>query len=223
MKYEIKGDSLPVVICSLDANESIITEGGSMSWMSSNMKMETVGGGAKKVFGRMFTGESLFLNRYTAEGGPGMIAMASSFPGKILPVEIAPGQELVVQKSGFLGGETTVELSTFFQKKIGAGFFGGEGFILQKLSGNGIAFIEIDGHCEKYTLAAGEQLILDTGYLAAMSATCTIDIQAIKGVKNVFLGGEGLFNTVISGPRRRICSDDPDQQTGRCIKTVLPK
>ena len=147
MRYEIKGDTLPVVVCYLENGERMITERGSMSWMSPNMKMETTSnGGIGKAFGRMFSGEALFQNRYTATGGNGMIAFASSFPGQIVARQIAPGQELIVQKSGFLASEEGVDLSIFFQKKFGAGFFGGEGFIMQRLSGNGIAFLEFDGH-----------------------------------------------------------------------------
>ena len=126
MKYELKGETLPVVICYLENGEAMITERGSMSWMSPNMKMETTSnGGIGKAFGRMFAGEAIFQNRYTAMGGNGMIAFASSFPGSILDYQIAPGRELIVQKSGFLAAEAGVELSVFFQKKLGAGFFGG--------------------------------------------------------------------------------------------------
>ena len=201
MRYEIKGDTLPVVICHLEAGERMITERGSMAWMSPNMKMETsTNGGFGKAFGRMFSGEALFQNRYTATGGNGMIAFASSFPGQIVARQIAPGQELIVQKSGFLASEEGVDLSIFFQKKFGAGFFGGEGFILQKVSGNGIVFAEFDGHVVEYELQPGQQIVIDSGYLAAMSVTCQMDIQTVPGLKNIVFGGEGLFNTVITGP-----------------------
>ena len=201
MRYRIEGTPLPVVICDLDAGEQMITERGSMSWMSPNMKMETTSnGGIGKVFGRMFSGEAMFQNRYTAMGGPGMIAFASSFPGTILAVEITPDRPLIVQKSAFLASTTGVELSVFFQKKLSAGFFGGEGFIMQKLTGHGVAFLEIDGYTVEYDLAPGERLIVDTGYLATMDASCSMDIQSVPGVKNMLFGGEGIFNTVIIGP-----------------------
>ena len=201
MRYEIQGETLPVVICYLDGGEKMITEGGGMSWMSPNMKMETTSnGGIGKVFGRMFSGEAMFQNRYTAMGGPGMIAFASSFPGTILAVEITPDRPLIVQKSAFLASTTGVELSVFFQKKLSAGFFGGEGFIMQKLTGHGVAFLEIDGYTVEYDLAPGERLIVDTGYLATMDASCSMDIQSVPGVKNMLFGGEGIFNTVIIGP-----------------------
>jgi uncharacterized protein (TIGR00266 family) len=202
MKYEIKGEPLPVVVCELENGESVICESGAMAWMSNNMEMQTKSGGFGKMFGKMVSGENMFSNTYIAKGGPGLIAFASSFPGSIRPVEITPDNPIVVQKSGFLASEPGVELSIFFQKKIMGGFFGGEGFIMQKLSGTGTAFVEIDGSVVEYELGAGEQLIVDTGYLAMMDASCSLDVQAVKGLKNRFLGGEGAFNTVITGPGR---------------------
>lgn len=209
MHYKIQGEPMPVVICELNAGEAMITESGSMSWMSPNMKMETTGGGFGKMLGRAFAGENMFQNKYTAESRNGMIAFASSFPGSIRAVEIRPGKELIVQKRGFLASEASVTLSMFFRKKLGAGFFGGEGFIMQKLSGNGTAFIEIDGSAVEYDLAAGEQLIIDTGYLAAMDSTCSIDITTVPGLKNMFFGGEGIFNTVVTGPGHVILQSMP--------------
>ena len=187
MKYSIEGEPLPVVICELDANEMMITEKGAMSWMSPNMKMETVGGGVGKMFGRMFSGESMFVNHYTAVGAPGMIAFASSFPGAIRAFEVTPGREIVCQKTSFLASTSGVELSVFFQKKASAGFFGGEGFIMQKLSGQGVVFVEFDGYIKEYELAAGQSIVVDTGYLAAMDASCSIEIQKVPGVKNMLL------------------------------------
>lgn len=203
MRYQIQGDTLPVVICELEGGEKMITEGGGMAWMSPNMKMETsTNGGVGKAFGRMFSGESIFQNNYTAMGGPGMIAFASSFPGSIRAFEIAPGNEMIFQKSAFLAGEAGVTLSVFFNKKIGAGFFGGEGFIMQKFSGNGTVFAEFDGHVVEYELQAGQQIVVDTGHLAGMTASCQMEIKSVPGVKNMLFGGEGFFNTVISGPGR---------------------
>ena len=201
MKYEIKGDTLPVVICHLEAGERMITERGSMAWMSPNMKMETsTNGGFGKAFGRMFSGEAMFQNIYTAQGGNGLIAFASSFPGSIKAFEIGPGQEYIFQKKAFLAGEPGVNISVHFHKKVSSGLFGGEGFILQKVSGNGIVFAEFDGHVVEYELQPGQQIVIDSGYLAAMSVTCQMDIQTVPGLKNIVFGGEGLFNTVITGP-----------------------
>lgn len=223
MQFNIEGGNLPVVLCNLMPGESMITESGSMSWMSPNMKMETSSnGGIGKVFGRMFSGENLFQNNYTAMNGPGMIAFASSFPGSIRPVQITPQNGLIVQKSGFLASESGVELSLHFQKKIGGGFFGGEGFIMQRLSGNGTAFIEIDGSAIEYDLAPGQQMIIDTGYLAAMSDTCALDIQMVPGLKNMFFGGEGVFNTVVTGPGHIILQTMPIPAVSKAIYPFLP-
>ena len=220
-KYEILGGNLPVVVCELSAGESMITESGSMSWMSPNMKMETIsGGGMKKMFGRMMSGDSAFQNRYTAEGTDGMIAFASSFPGSIRAFQITPGNDLICQKSAFLASEVGVELSMHFQKRLGAGFFGGEGFIMQRLSGNGIAFIEIDGYVKEYDLGPGQQIIIDTGYLAAMSSTCSVDVVTVPGVKNMLFGGEGIFNTVVTGPGRVYIQTMPASQLAAALGGV---
>ena len=157
MQYQIIGEPLPAVICQLNAQEAMITEKGSMCWMSPNMDMQTSAGGLGKAFGRMFSGDSIFQNIYTAQGGPGMIAFASSFPGSIRAVQITPDKPIVLQKSAFLASEQSVELSIFFQKKLGAGFFGGEGFVMQQLSGSGTAFVEIDGYAVEYELAPGQR------------------------------------------------------------------
>ncbi len=201
MQYEIKGGAFPVVICYLNNGERMITEGGSMVWMSPNMLMETTGGGLGKMIGKAFSGERLFQNIYTAQGD-GMIAFGSSFPGKIVPLDIAPGHEMIVQKSAFLASEPGVELSVHFRKKVGSGLFGGEGFIMQRLSGMGTAFLEIDGDVIEYKLAAGQQMVVDTGNIAAIDVSVGMDIQSVQGVKNVLLGGEGLFNTIVTGPGR---------------------
>ena len=200
MDYKIIGEPMPVVTCELDAGESMITERGSMVWMTPNMQMETKAGGLGKAIGRMFSGEALFQNIYTSLGGRGMIAFASSFPGAIRAVQITPDRPIICQKSAFLAATSGVELSVHFQKKLGAGFFGGEGFIMQRLSGTGIAFVEIDGSAVEYELAPGQQLIVDTGNLAMIDYSCQMDVQTVKGVKNVLFGGEGLFNTVVTGP-----------------------
>ena len=201
IKYEIEGGNLPVVICYPEAGETLCTEKGAMSWMSPNMKMDTnSGGGLKKAFGRLLSGESIFMNEYTAQGGTGMIAFGSSFPGSIIPYHVTEGNGIIVQKRGFLAMEKGLDLSVYFQKRLGKGFFGGEGFIMQRISGNGMVFLEIDGHCKIYELGVGESIIVDTGYLAAMSESCTMDIETVQGVKNIFFGGEGLFHTRITGP-----------------------
>lgn len=223
MQYELQGDSLPVVICHLDSGERMITERGSMAWMSPNMKMETTSnGGVGKALGRMFAGEALFQNIYTAQGGPGMIAFASSFPGSIRVFDLEPGRDIIVQKSAFLASEASVELSVHFRKKLSTGFFGGEGFIMQRLSGRGKAFVEMDGHMVEYKLEAGQSIVIDTGYLAAMDATCSMEIQAVPGVKNMLFGGEGIFNTVVSGPGRVILQTMPISNVAASIRGFIP-
>lgn len=224
MQYNIEGTPLPVVICTLEANETMITEKGSMCWMSSNMRMETTtSGGIGKALGRMFAGEALFQNRFTPVGGPGTIAFASSFPGQILPIQIQPGASMIVQKSAFLASQIGVELSVFFQKKFGAGLFGGEGFIMQKLSGNGLAFVEIDGYVKQYTLQPGESLLIDTGYLAMMDDSVQMTVETVKGVKNMVFGGEGVFNTKVTGPGRVWLQTMPISSVAGAMMPFLPK
>ena len=201
----------------------MITEGGAMSWMSPNMKMETTSnGGIGKALGRAFSGEKMFQNIYTAQGGPGMIAFASSFPGSIRAFEITPGQEMIFQKSAYLAGEESVQLSVHFRKKLGSGLFGGEGFIMQKVSGSGIVFAEFDGHVIEYDLQPGQQIVIDTGHLAAMSSTCNMDIQKVPGVKNMVFGGEGLFNTVITGPGKVWLQTMPISNVAGAIRPYIP-
>ena len=224
IKYEIEGGSLPVVICYPEMGQTLCTQSGAMSWMSPNMQMQTnSGGGIKKALGRLFSGDSIFMNEYTPQGGNGMIAFASSFPGSIIPFEITNGKGIIVQKSGFLAMEKGLDLSVFFQKSLGRGFFGGEGFIMQRISGEGTAFVEIDGYCKEYTLAAGESIIVDTGYLAAMSETCTMDIQTVKGIKNALFGGEGFFNTRITGPGKVYIQSMPIINTAQRLIPYLPQ
>ena len=221
MKYEITGEPMPVVVCQLQSGESLNCQAGSMSWMSPNMRMETSGGGAGKMFGRLFSGETLFQNRYTAQGD-GMIAFAASFPGSIRAVEIDPAHPIVIQKKAFLASEPGVELSVFFQKKGMTGFFGGEGFIMQKLSGHGTAFLEIDGSVVEYELSAGQQIVVNTGNVAMIDVSCSVDVQQVKGVKNMLFGGEGLFNTVISGPGRVVLQTMPISTFVNNIAGMLP-
>lgn len=222
LTYEIEGGHLPVVICHPKVGQTLCTQRGAMSWMSPNMKMDTnTGGGLKKMFGRLLSGESLFMNEYTAQGGDGMIAFASTFPGSIIPFEVTPACGIIVQKRGFLAMEKGLELSVFFQKKLGRALFGGEGFIMQKISGSGLVFLEIDGHCKEYDLAAGQSIVIDTGYLAAMSESCTMEIQMVEGAKNMFFGGEGLFHTRVTGPGKVYLQSMPLIQTAQALSPYL--
>lgn len=222
MQYDIKGGSFPVVVCQLGDGERMITEKGSMVWMSPNMQMETRGGGLGKMFSKAFSGESMFQNHYTAKGGAGMIAFGSSFPGEIRAITIGPGQEMILQKSAFLAAEAGVELSIHFSKKLGAGFFGGEGFIMQRLSGQGTAFVEIDGALMEYELKPGEKIVVDTGNVAGFSSSVQMDIQTVSGAKNVLFGGEGLFNTVLTGPGRVWLQTMPIYSVANAIRPYIP-
>ena len=222
LRYTIEGENLPVVICYPEANQTVLSETGAMSWMSPNIKMDTnSGGGIKKALGRMFAGESLFMNEFTAQGGMGTVAFASSFPGSIIPYEVSPGNSIIVQKHSFLAMEKGLDLSIYFQKKLGKGLFGGEGFVMNKISGSGLVFIEIDGYCKEYTLEANESIIVDTGYLAAMSESCSMDIEAVQGAKNIFLGGMGLFHTKVTGPGKVYLQTMPIIKTAKAIEPYI--
>ena len=222
IEYVIEGGNLPVVICYPKPGETLVTESGAMSWMSPNMKMSTnTGGGIKKLFGRMFSGESLFINEYTAMMETGTIAFASSFPGSIIPYKVTPGNGIIVQKRGFLAMEKGLDLSVYFHKKLSRGFFGGEGFIMQKITGDGMVFLEIDGYCKEYELGFGESIIIDTGYLAAMTKSCTMDIEVVEGAKNVFLGGEGLFHTRVTGPGKVYIQSMPVIHTAQALSPYI--
>ena len=220
MNCEIKGGNFPVAVCQMNAGEALMCETGAMSWMNGGVKMETnTGGGLGKMLGRAFTGESLFMNRYVAEA-PGMLALSAASPGEIREIDLS-GKSIVVQKGSFLAMDEGVNLDIFFQKKIGSGFFSGEGFIMNKLSGNGKVLIEIDGGVVEYDLAAGESMTIDTGYLVMMDETCSIDIVMIKGVSNILFGGEGLFNTVVTGPGHIILQTQPLSQFASKIAEMI--
>ena len=221
MRYEIMGGAFPVVVCHLESGEQMITEKGSMVWMSPNMQMDTQGGGLGKMFSKAFSGESMFQNIYTAKGA-GMIAFGSSFPGQIKAVSIGPGQEMIVQKSAFLAAEPGVELSVHFNKKLGVGLFGGEGFIMQRLSGSGMAFVEIDGELVEYDLQPGQQIVVDTGNVAGFSVGVQMEIRQVPGMKNKLLGGEGLFNTVLTGPGRVWLQTMPICNVAASIRPYIP-
>ena len=222
MQYQIQGQPYPVVILTVEQEETVCCQKGAMSWMTPNMEMQTKGGGIGKMFSRALTGESMFQNEYTAKGGPGMIAFASALPGEIMPIQVTPDKPIVAQKSAFLASERGVSFELFFQKRLAGGFFGGEGFLMQKFSGNGMLFLEIDGSMVAYDLAPGQSMMVDTGNLAAMESTCTLDVQTVKGVGNVLLGGEGLFNTKVTGPGRIWLQTLPLSNMASALAKVMP-
>lgn len=201
MDYEIVGGQLPVVICKLNRNEKMYTEAGGMCWMSDAFQMDSnTHGGLLKGLGRAMSGESIFLTTYTSEKDQAEIAFGSSFPGKIMPLTLREGERRIVQKTAFLAAENSITVEAHFRKKLGTGFFGGEGFILQRIIGPGIAFLEIDGDVVEKTLAPGEILKVDQGYIAAYEESVQFELTSVKGVKNKFLSGEGFFLAQLQGP-----------------------
>ena len=221
MNVEVKGTPLPVAICYLSSGESIVTEKGAMSWMSPNLEMQTSGGGIGKMFSRALQGEAMFQNIYTAMGGDGMIAMGSSFPGDIMVIDVAQGP-IIAQKSAFLASESTVKQELHFKKKLGAGLFGGEGFIMQKFSGTGKVILEIDGSVMMYELAAGQSMLVDTGCLALMDASVNMEIETVKGLGNKLLGGEGFFNTRVTGPGKVWLQTMPASNLASIVASYVP-
>ncbi|MGN1403412.1 MAG: TIGR00266 family protein [Ruminococcus sp.] len=222
MQYQIQGQPYPVVVLNVQPGETVLCQKGAMAWMTPNMEMQTKGGGLGKMFSRAISGEAMFQNEYTAKGGEGMIAFASAVPGQIMPIQVTPDKPIVAQKSSFLASEQGVSFEMYFQKKIAGGFFGGEGFIMQKFSGNGMLFLEIDGSVVSYELAPGQSMMVDTGNLAAMDATCTLNVETVKGVGNMLLGGEGLFNTKVTGPGRIWLQTLPLSGLANALARVMP-
>ena len=223
MKGEIVGNFLPVLNWTLEKGDQLFTEAGGMSWMTEGITMETnTNGGIMKGLGRAFSGESLFMNTYTAEKDNTQISFASSFPGEILEFDLSNGESIICQKKSFMCAEKSVDMKMHFRKKFGAGLFGGEGFIMQKITGPGKAYLELDGNIIKKELSAGETLKVDNGYVAAMTEGVQLDITTVKGVKNVLFGGEGLFLTTLQGPGTVWLQSMPISKLAGTIYPYLP-
>lgn len=221
MQYKVEGENLPVLKCFLEAGESIQCEAGAMAWMDDEIEMQTQAGGFGKMFGRLVTGEKMFLNTYQANRA-GEIVFASKFPGSIRAVEITPDHGLIVQKGCYLATFGDIESEVYLQKRVSSGFFGGEGFLMRRFHGSGLVFLEIDGSAHDYTIPAGDCKVIDTGNLAAMSDSCSLEIRSIQGVKNILFGGEGLFNTVVSGPGTVILQSMPISVTAMNLYQYMP-
>ena len=222
MKYEIIGQTVPAVEVTLSAGESMFTQSGGMVWQTEGIKMTTnARGGLAKSLGRMFTGESIFMANYTAEAEGAKIAFGSTVPGCVVPVDISQG-EMIVQKGAFLCAQQSVDLKATFTKKFSAGLFGGEGFILQRLFGSGMAFIEVDGDKVERILAPGEVLKVDTGNVVAFDTSVSYDIETVKGLGNIFLGGEGLFLTKLTGPGRIILQTQNFNDSAGRVISMMP-
>ena len=201
MEYQIHGTVMQSLDVRLKQGEAIFTEAGGMAWMAGNISMETsTRGGVMAGLGRALAGESLFMTTYTCQSSQGLVVFTPEAPGKIIPLQLDAGQSMICQKDAFMCAETTVKLEMHFRKKLGAGLFGGEGFILQKLTGPGIAFVEIPGEVREYTLQANQVIKVDPGHIAMFEPTVTYDIARVKGLKNIFFSGEGLFLATLKGP-----------------------
>ncbi|MDD3164603.1 MAG: TIGR00266 family protein [Oscillospiraceae bacterium] len=201
MRYEIFGQPMPAVTLHLDQGESVYTQSGGMSWMTDRISMDTnMKGGLLKGLGRMFSGESLFMATYTAQAPEQSFTCASTFPGNIMALQLNGSVEYICQKSAFLCAQPTVELSAFVVKGMTGGFFGGEGFVLQRLHGQGLAFVELDGSLKEYDLQSGQRMKVDTGNVAIFESTVKYSAEMVSGFKNVLFGGEGLFLTTLEGP-----------------------
>ena len=223
MEYEIKGGAFPIVVCKLQKGETMKDETGAMAFMTSNITMETsTGGGVLKGLGRALAGDTIFLNYFTAEQDGEEIGFAACYPGKILPIRLNGSNAIIGQKNAFLTSEEGVELEMHFRKKLGAGIFGGEGFILQKFTGEGMLFLEIDGEVIQKELQHGEKLILDQGHLAAMEESVDFDIERVKGAKNMLFGGEGLFFATLTGPGKVWIQSMPLSRLAEALIPYLP-
>ena len=203
LKYHILGTVQQTLAAELQPNQIIFSDAGAMSWMTSAVAMSTKGsGGLGGMLKRAVSGATIFIIDFTATGAPGQVSFSTDFPGKVLPIELDGGQSVIMHKHAFLCAEKSVGLDAFFTRKLGAGFFGGEGFILQRLTGPGMVFAELDGDAVEYNLKAGEVMKVEPGHVAMFEASVSFDIQMIKGITNILAGGEGLFLATLTGPGR---------------------
>ncbi|MCY4412239.1 MAG: TIGR00266 family protein [Caldilineaceae bacterium] len=224
MQYRIEGTTLPVVTVSLTPGQRIYSSSGGMSWMTEAVEMETnTGGGLGRMVKRALSGESLFIVDYYVDRGEGEVAFSAEFPGKILDLDLAGGQSVIVQKDAFMCAEKSVDLDMHFRKRLGAGLFGGEGFIMQRLTGPGRAFVNFDGEILVKELQPGELLRVDTGHVAMIDPTVDFDVEIVRGFKNILLGGEGLFLATLRGPGKAYLQTMPMDKLAQKIAQYLPQ
>ncbi len=224
MKYRIMGDNLQMALVELAQNEKVYAEAGAMNHMSGNMVMEArARGGLMSGLKRKLMNETFFVTEFYPSGGSGYVAFRGNVPGKIMPVEIAPGKEFIVQKDAFLAAEDSVNLEITFQRRLGSGFFGGEGFILEKLTGQGTAFINAAGDFVEYVLQPGQQVKVSTGCVVGFEPTVHFDIQTVGGLKTMFFGGEGVFVTILTGPGRIVLQSMTIGNLAMAIYPFLPR
>jgi uncharacterized protein (TIGR00266 family) len=223
MEYKITGDNLQLVTVELNAGEKMYGEAGTMVYMSSNIAMEAkMKGGLMKAIGRKFAGETMFLTEFTPAGGEGLVAFGGSAPGTIKPIELAAGKDFIVQKDAFLCAEDSVDLSVAFQRRLGSVFFGGEGFILERLSGEGTTFIHACGDFVEFELQTGQTMKVDTGCVVGWDGTVGYEIERVKGIKTMFFGGEGLFLTSLRGPGKIIIQSMTLHNLASALAPFLP-
>jgi uncharacterized protein (TIGR00266 family) len=224
LDYRIEGTILPVLTVKLTPGQRIFSSSGGMSWMTQRVEMETnTGGGLGRMFRRALSGESLFIVDYYVNGGEGEVAFANEFPGKIIPLNLANGEQMIVQKDSFMCAEKGVDVDLHFRRRLGAGLFGGEGFILQKLTGPGLVFVNFDGEIVEKTLGPGEVLRVDTGHVAMFDPSVDFDVEMIRGFKNILLGGEGLFLGTLRGPGRVWLQTIPLSKLAQKIGQYMPQ
>ena len=223
LRYKIIGTTMQAVVLELPQGQNVFSERGGMSWMSANIQMNTnMEGGLGGAFKRMFSGESIFMVNFATTGGTGIIGFSAEFPGKIVPLNLGPGQQMICQKDSFMVAERSVTLDIHFRRKLGAGFFGGEGFVMQKLTGPGLAFVELDGEIVEYTLEANQMLKVDTGHVAMYEPSVQFDVEMMRGFKNMLFGGEGLFLATLRGPGRVWLQTMPAMNLAKKIAQYLP-
>ena len=223
LRYKIIGTTMQAVAIEVPQGQTVFSERGGMSWMSANVKMETnMEGGLGGAFKRMFSGESLFMVSFTSTGGTALIGFSAELPGKIVPLNLGAGQQMICQKDAFMVAERSVQLDIHFRRKLGAGFFGGEGFVMQRLTGPGLAFVELDGEIVEYTLESGQMLKVDTGHVAMYEPTVQMDVEMIRGFKNILFGGEGLFLTTLRGPGRVWLQTMPAMNLAKKLAQYMP-
>jgi uncharacterized protein (TIGR00266 family) len=223
MQYKIQGDVFPTLEISLKKGDSIFTEAGAMAWMSEGLEMTSnTRGGLMKGLGRALAGESLFMTTYESHSDNAWIVFTVGAPGRIMEFKLDAGQTLICQKDTFLCAEQGVSVEMHFRKQLGAGLFGGEGFILQKVTGPGTVFLEIPGALQERTLAAGEKILIDPGHIAFFEPSVKYDISMVKGLKNVLFAGEGLFLATLSGPGKIWLETLPLSNLAAKLKKYIP-
>lgn len=223
LRYKILGTTMQAVVLELPQGQAVFSERGGMSWMSANVSMQTnMEGGLGGAFKRMFSGESIFMVTFAATSGTAIVGFSAELPGKVVPLNLGPGQQMICQKDAFMVAERSVTLDIHFRRKLGAGFFGGEGFVMQRLTGPGLAFVELDGEVVEYTLEPGQVLKVDTGHVAMYEPTVSFDIEMVRGFKNVLFGGEGLFLTTLRGPGRVWLQTMPAMNLAKKLAQYMP-